>query len=143
MLENILTAQSSRIVCVDSFDNSDEYGLGRENQSAFLTNTAHRSRQVDLWYLPSNLALHRITDIYPLGFQLCYVDGSHERMDVLHDAMTVYGLTVVGGIIIFDDYNDPPRKDQVKWSVDVFLQAAGDRVKVLREAYQLILQKVK
>jgi predicted O-methyltransferase YrrM len=41
------------------------------------------------------------------SFDLIYVDGSHERLDVIADAALSWPLLASGGLMIFDDYRYP------------------------------------
>jgi predicted O-methyltransferase YrrM len=62
----------------------------------------------------------RIPELRATGesFDLIYVDGSHELLDVIADAALSWPLLASGGLMIFDDYRYPG----VKPAVDTFVK---------------------
>lgn len=83
------------------------------------------------------------------GFDLVYVDGSHQAPDVLADAVLGFQLLKVGGVLIFDDYlwslEAAGRQDPLnmpKPAIDAFVNLFQRKVTVLgAPLYQLYLVK--
>lgn len=78
-------------------------------------------------------------------FDLVYIDGSHQSPDVIVDACLGFRLCRPGGIMIFDDYLWPLKKEvnrTPKMAIDSFTNIYYDKVEILRAPlYQLYLQK--
>lgn len=74
-------------------------------------------------------------------FDLIYIDGDHSYEGALIDAQLAFPLLKKGGILIFDDYNNP--QFGVFKAVNEFLEDA-DGFKVLREEddYQMAIQRL-
>ena len=96
----------------------------------------------------SHLGLAQLlSDLREPAFQIIYIDGSHEPIDVLTDAVLAWQLLLVGGILILDDYmwhniigadsNKCPKP-----AIDAFLEIFGDKFIVLELKYQCIVQKI-
>ena len=71
-------------------------------------------------------------------FDFIYVDGSHQAVDVLCDAVLAFRLLRVGGIMAFDDYNwyeqlpggiDPIRRP--KTAIDAFTMIYCRKVRII------------
>lgn len=96
----------------------------------------------------SHLGLAQLlTELLKPGFQIIYIDGSHEPIDVLTDAVLAWRLLLVGGILILDDYMwhniiDADSKKCPKPAIDAFLEIFGDKLIVLELKYQCIVQKI-
>lgn len=83
-------------------------------------------------------------------FDLIYVDGSHDRDDVMIDSLLSWRLLKVGGVMIWDDYEIVsampgvfgPDQDP-KPSIDVFLGWRKDELEILHSEYQVIVRKLK
>jgi predicted O-methyltransferase YrrM len=85
----------------------------------------------------------------PSRFDLMYIDGSHDRDDVLMDSILAWRLLAVGGILIWDDYElftampghfKYPDQDP-KPAIDTFMIWHGTELSVLHSGYQVIVQK--
>lgn len=83
-------------------------------------------------------------------FDLIYVDGSHDRDDVMIDSLLSWRLLKVSGVMIWDDYEIVsampgvfgPDQDP-KPSIDVFLSWRKDELEILHSEYQVIVRKLK
>lgn len=83
------------------------------------------------------------------GFDLIYVDGSHDAPDVLADAVLGFQLLAVGGIMIFDDYLWPPLPSadcdhyrMPKPAIDAFVNIYRRKLELVRAPlYQLFVRK--
>ncbi len=78
------------------------------------------------------------------SFDFVYVDGSHETVDVLEDAVLSFRLLKRGGIMGFDDYK---WKDRTfpgaipKLAINAFLSIYRRKITVLMKDYQVWIRK--
>jgi glycosyltransferase involved in cell wall biosynthesis/Tfp pilus assembly protein PilF/predicted O-methyltransferase YrrM len=151
MLDNLLTDESARLTCIDTFAGAVEHQVKYEQtfldtiEQRFDFNVARTgsSTKVTKQVGPSRELLRS----QPLhAYDLAYIDGSHIAADVLEDALLAWALVKVGGILIFDDYGfqfqegideQPP-----KVAIDAFLAIYGKKVKILHQGYQMMLEKL-
>jgi predicted O-methyltransferase YrrM len=76
-------------------------------------------------------------------FDFIYVDGSHQRDDVMIDCLGAWRLLRVGGVMLMDDYTwkpDNPEAERVAPAVDTFLAWHGDAEVILR-SHQVAVRK--
>jgi predicted O-methyltransferase YrrM len=149
LLENILTHEASRITCVDTFAGSIEHTDYGENflqslEARFDFNVAqtHAAHKVIKQVGSSQDVLRTLT---PHSYDFLYIDGSHLAADVLEDTLLSWHLVKVGGVIIFDDYGfgfkDQPERNP-KVAIDAFLNIFVERLKLIHQGYQVIIQKL-
>ncbi len=149
LLDNILTHESNRITCIDTFEGSIEHNLYDSDyiksiEQRFDFNIARtgvpekvkkivgQSHEV-MWHLPLN------------SYDLVYIDGSHIGSDVLTDTVLAWQLVKVGGLIIFDDYffSFPQNPTwNTKIGIDAFMTTFVDKFKVIHKASQVIIEKI-
>lgn len=72
------------------------------------------------------------------SLSLVYIDGSHRAADVLEDSVLAWPYVVVGGIVIWDDYQwlpeDPAQaRDSPKAAIDAFLAAHAGEWELLED----------
>jgi predicted O-methyltransferase YrrM len=136
-LENILVHPTSRITCVDIFDEKiyeDKFDRNIENSrsSKKVTKIKGSSQKV-------------LRELEWNSYDVIYIDGSHVAKDVLLDAVLSWDLLKSGGIIIFDDYQwkthryQPWRRPKI--AIDAFLQVFEPYIEVLQKEYQVIVKK--
>jgi predicted O-methyltransferase YrrM len=148
----------ARLVCIDTFefDNVDEQfaannGIDLEKydpdfERQFDTNVAAFNERVEKIKGPSGSVLPEL-GINGRRFDIAYIDGSHRAVDVYSDAVLVWSMMVLGGIIIFDDYQwaDPHVRrddhDRPKTGVDAFLRSFEGQFRILHHGNQVIVQK--
>ncbi|MBW4494065.1 MAG: class I SAM-dependent methyltransferase [Oscillatoria princeps RMCB-10] len=148
LLENILTHESGKITCIDTFEGSVEH---KHFEAGYLNSIEER--------FDFNIAIagarEKVTKIVgmsqevmralPLNcYDTIYIDGSHLPSDVLADAVLSWGLLKVGGLMIFDDYdfefiNSPDLNTKI--GIDAFLTAFKRKIKILHVGGQVILEK--
>lgn len=118
LCENILTADDSRIDCVDLFRADPVYG---DYVQRFRANTAAHRARIREFAGPSFEMLRRVDGPY----DIVYVDGWHSAFGALADGVMTWPLLKVGGVMIFDDYlwvppklGSPPRMGLIerKWA---------------------------
>jgi hypothetical protein len=126
-MENICTARTSRLLCIDPHDYADEKsviaGGGTHIEHQFDWSEIKRRFEHNLspWlnsspqrlWLKSEPSRHALCEIEPLSqFDFAYLDGSHIAACVMEDAVLAWPRLKPGGIMIFDDYrwaqNKPP-----------------------------------
>lgn len=103
LCENILTADDSRIDCVDLFANDPVYG---DYHARFRSNTAAHAHKIVEHAGYSFDALRRVEG----EFDIVYIDGWHSAFGALADSVMSWPLLKPGGVMIFDDYHWVPQK---------------------------------
>ena len=142
MLQNML-ANKGIIVCIDTFEGGIEHtGLDltklRDMFESNITESRKVEQEVHIMEQRSELALAELIN-KKIAFDFIYVDGSHELLDVLTDAVMAFKLLKSGGVMLFDDYAGG---QDVRKAVDLFLLGCGNLCTVLYCNYQLAIQKV-
>ena len=145
LMENVLTHDTSRLVCVDTFAGSEEH-VGMDLKSlreTFNHNTREWNNKIEVHQMKSSEALPKMI-VDNQKFDVIYVDGSHLACDVLFDAVNCFNLLKVGGLMVFDDYlgGNLITPHDVKPAVDAFVFSYSEKVKTLVVAYQYWVQKV-
>ncbi len=147
LLENILTHETARLVCIDPFDLgkdlSGQYDT-KELLATFERNVlqAYPKKVVHIKDYSAR-ALRKIED----SFDFIYVDGSHLAADTLTDGVLAWTLLKPGGILIFDDY-DWPWQDKIypnngpRKAVDAFVSVMGPQISHLKMGLQAHMRKV-
>lgn len=136
-LENILTDASASIVCLDFFSSAPlsmrfDHNIRLSGQGGKVTKLKGHSAAV----LPTLPLDH---------FDIIYVDGSHQAVDVLMDAMLSWYRIKPGGIILFDDYlwaPGTPVTERPQLAIDLFLQSFDGRYELLLKSYQIAIRKL-
>jgi predicted O-methyltransferase YrrM len=135
-LTSILTHPTSGIVCMDPFiQASRELRFDHNIRIAGVVEkvTKRKGRSEDLLaQLPRD------------SFDIIYVDGSHQALNVLFDAVSSWFLLKTGGVLIFDDYlldMEKPRSQRPQPAIDLFLESFEGRYELLSKAWQVILRK--
>jgi len=114
-LQNILTHESSKIVCIDPFTGSDEHkNLDLSDlHKRFLHNTQEFRSKIQLQHGFSGVELCK-PEVRNKQYDFVFVDGCHRTKEVLEDAALSFGLLKNNGIMLFDDYewdlHRPPRQ---------------------------------
>ena len=149
LLDQILTHPSAKITCVDTFVGSVEhqnyesgYLQSLEERFDFNISQIKASEKVEKRRGSSQEVLRSL----PLDhYDFYYVDGSHLAPDVLEDIILGWRLVKVNGIIIFDDYNlklSEKATENVKLAVDAFYAVFQEKIKILHQGYQVIVEKI-
>lgn len=145
MLENILTAEDSSIICIDTFQgNPENYVRGYEKdvKSIFISNieAIGASRKMNLIPCRSSMAAKTLHED---EFDLIYIDGSHDQKDVLIDLCHMWPLLKSGGVMIMDDYeyNIPAMNIITKLAIDSFYRIFAKEIIVLHQGWQMIWRK--
>jgi hypothetical protein len=139
LLENILTHESARITCLDIFPAAGkalfDHNIGLIGAQAKVEALIGRSRDI----------LPRLT---PEHYDFIYVDGSHDQVDVLEDAVFSWRLLKRGGLMTFNDYGlkDVPvlqalRPLRPDIAIDAFLSTYAGRYAVVFRGFNVTIEK--
>jgi predicted O-methyltransferase YrrM len=148
LLENILTHETARIDCIDTFEGSPEHermGVKTYNLlNRFLFNVEPYKDKV-FWFKKSSQEALRNSPQYQ-HYDFIYIDGSHKAADVLEDAVLSFRLLKVGGLMIFDDYawngGGPTEFDNPRRGVEAFYSVYQNQLHTMHVNYQAVFQKV-
>jgi predicted O-methyltransferase YrrM len=151
LLDNILTHESSRITCIDTFEGSlehkveydDNYIKSVEERFDFNISQTNVSEKVIKIIGNSQDVMRSLPFNH---YDILYIDGSHLATDVLTDAVLGWGLIKVGGLIIFDDYDfqfddSVDAGQETKIGIDAFLKVFFKKINIIDRGHQVILQK--
>lgn len=136
MLDNICQHSSSRLTAIDPHQDAGRY-------RRFLSNVSESDDCGKLNIVRSRSADYLGT-LQPNSIDAVYIDGSHEGIDVLTDAVLCWRLIKPGGVIIFDDYEWQVAGGRVfppKPAIDAFLSLVAPWSTVLHKGYQVALRK--
>jgi predicted O-methyltransferase YrrM len=145
-LDNILTAPTSRLICVDPFAVPMATILLRFFEARFDENIAASGAADRVTKLigPSQVV---VRTLQPAQFDFIYVDGSHKVGDVLQDAVLAWTVLRPGGVVMFDDYalvDDVSEGLMARApgrALDAFMSILGNSATLLRRDWQLVLRK--
>ena len=153
LLQNILTHDSSRITCMDLFEQErsqgvfDTTGLDSNQMSTedrFDYNIQQTGASQRVEKLKGNS--HELLRSLPrFRYDFIYIDGSHIAKDVLEDAVLAWPLLKTEGLVTFDDYEwrdepDPLRCPKI--GIDAFLRVYDGHYRMVHKAYQVTLEKL-
>ena len=142
----------SRLVCIDTFEGSEEHRADPESFSKDLSeierrfdaNLATFGDRLEKRKAPSAIALAEL-GIDGRRFDIAYIDGSHRAADVYGDGVLTWSMLAPGGIMIFDDYEweymGRPRSEP-KLGIDSFLRAVEGQYQLLHKSLQVAIEKV-
>ena len=148
LLDNILTNDSSRITCIDTFNGSYEHaGMGVDLNNLynrFMNNISGYKSRTRVIVGESGKILSS-GQLVNEQFDFVYVDGCHESKEVLQDTIYSFDLLKQGGIMILDDYvwgdyiNMPTKTPKI--AIDGFLNSYAEHIEILSKNYQVIIKK--
>lgn len=78
-------------------------------------------------------------------FDIIYIDGSHQAVNVIQDAVLSFELLKKGGFVIFDDYEWNAYEDPTlnpKLAIDSFLSIYKGKYELIHKEYQVIIKKI-
>lgn len=153
LLQNILTHNSSRITCIDLFEQGRSQGayettgldsnlMSTEDRFDYNIRMTGASHRVEKLKGNSHELLRTLSRSQ---YDFIYIDGSHVAKDVLEDAVLAWPLLKTGGVLTFDDYQwrdepDPLRRPQI--GIDAFLAVYEGDYRIIHQAYQVTLEKL-
>jgi len=133
VIENCMTHPDSKYIGVDFWLNQPEV-----RKRALANIKPDGKRRTIIESLSINLLLNQ--EFTPEAVDVFYVDGRHDFATVLADSHLALLCTKPHGLIIWDDYQNQDQP-QVGKAVDIFLQAMGDKVRVMSTGWQLVGRK--
>lgn len=155
LLQNFCKTPESQIVAVDTFQGGIEHrnmelgGLKKQ----FEDNIAAVGSPANV-EVREGLSVEQLCQMVAekvLPFDFISVDGSHQAVDVLSDAVLAFQLLRPGGIIAFDDYTWSPMRAGTenplllpKIAIDAFTTIYSQKIRILPNLplYQLYIQKL-
>lgn len=164
LIDTCAQVQPIELHCIDTWDGGEEFKKGAfggwlvsDAEARFDDNTALACRNAshpvhfNKHKARSNLALVNILASGEFGgYDLIYIDGSHQAADVLADAVLSFELLRVGGLLIFDDYlwhmeaeGQQDSLGMAKPAIDAFVNCYQRKLRVVRGCpiYQLYVHK--
>src|SRR5205085_3035347 len=151
-LKNTLTAEGSRLTCVDTFDFAGQgsyYFQDEGSESMSIedrfdfnikqTGSAHKVRKL----VGSSQAVLRGLPFSTYVF--IFIDGSHKGVNVLEDAVLSWPLLIKGELITFDDYawdGDPNALNCPLMAIDAFLNIFETHYAMIHNGYQVTIEKI-
>src|SRR5215813_7205171 len=141
----------SRVTRVDTFEGGKEHvrdpvysqslsGI-EQRFDLNLSNYGARCEKMKMRSLP---ALDKLAESRR-RFDLIYIDGSHERDDVLMDSIMSWRVLAQGGHIIWDDYlwdTDRPAQEAPKQAIDTFLSLNRGGFTLVHSGWQIVIRRV-
>jgi hypothetical protein len=134
LLDNILTGNNCFLDTVDIeahqivSDTGDILACAMSNLKPYIdkkTCEFHQKTTVDFF-----------STIGQTKYDLIYIDASHERDDVLFDAVNSFFHLKEYGVIIFDDYG----WGECGQGIDAFLSIFSRKIKILVKEWQVVVQ---
>lgn len=145
LLDNILTGQDCKIVCIDTFEGSIEHkGMDLSNLYEIFTNNIQKYGNKVITIVGKSQDILSRDFMLDYTFDFIYVDGSHRSPDVIQDTILSFRLLKNGGTMIFDDYGGGPYDDEVesaKSAIDSFLNIFKKDIMMLYKGYQVVIEK--
>jgi len=154
LLENFCKSADSTIVAIDTFQGGVEHqtlelgGLRKRFESNILaigSSACVEIREGESFHELCALVAEKVPP-----FDFISVDGSHQAVDVLADAVLAFRLLRSGGVMAFDDYLWAPVRRGMenplvtpKAAVDAFTNIHCQQMRVIPNLplYQLYIQK--
>lgn len=134
IVQHLLSHPQSTLTCIDPWQNLDAERRFDVNISELGRASQVRKLKSESW---------RVLPLLTPGFDVIYIDGSHEGRHVLEDAIHAFRLARIGGLLIFDDYvhccravSHPPGP-----AIDAFLLLWSDGIELLHCRKQVIVRK--
>ena len=134
MFENILTDQTSRATAIDIKI------VQPLKDNLQIAKVSKRTKLIE------STSFEALKNLKTESFDIIYLDACHLAKNVLTDTVLAWPLLKPGGILILDDYKffnngKLPIGLRPKNSIDAFLIAHQDDLKVLHSGYQIIVKK--
>jgi len=101
--------KDSKLYCIDPWEDYEEYFEYKNKQNTIydtFINNVENSGSKEKIIINRGYSTTEIPKFNDNFFDIIYVDANHEEQFVLQDAMLSFKKLKIGGIMIFDDYND-------------------------------------
>ena len=151
LMDNVLTAASSRLDDVDPWTEYADFAPGLVSQAEAEYHDRLASRG---WGPAQGLFTHKMksSDFFSVrtsvgAFDFVYIDGDHRAPAVMSDAVMAWDRLHPGGILAFDDYVWPEAPGMTvrspELAIDAFLSIYQDELVVLDSGIQVWVQKTR
>tara|TARA_B100000886_G_scaffold144974_1_gene98583 strand:+ start:15623 stop:16396 length:774 start_codon:yes stop_codon:yes gene_type:complete len=135
--------KASNLQCVETFEGSDEHkNINFDKiKKNFFNNTLIFKERLKVFEGTSDNFFQQNKQF----FDLIYIDGSHEFLNVYKDACNSFNFLNQNGIIIFDDFLKKYYKDLKKDPIIAilnFIFKHKKNIKILNVGYQIIIKKI-
>jgi len=150
MLENILTSDSARLTCVDTWAGSLEHA--GELQEHFTMGEVEKRFDERVARFNNKVIKNKTTSTEWLlnnrskQYDFIYIDGDHTANTVLSDAVLSWDLLKVGGVMAFDDYEwtHPDGGSYApRLAIDSFLNVHSPYLEEINRGWQLWVRKTR
>lgn len=138
--------KDTKLYCIDPWTDYADYDEYKQQQptiySAFLHNISYNQHVSKITPVRgySNMEIHKFPNEH---FDIIYIDGNHDALYVLEDAVLSFRKLKIGGLLIFDDYgwNGP---NMTQRGVDSFITGYNNNINVLGIMNsQVFIKKIK
>ena len=134
LLDNLCSDRDSRLTAIDPHFSHERY-------ARFLGNVS-QNKYVSRLNVVRELSADYLGTLPAASIDACYIDGSHEAVDVMTDAVLCWRLLKPGGVIIFDDYEwDGPRELMPRVAINSFVELVAPWSNVVHRGWQLAMIK--
>ncbi|MGA7934231.1 MAG: glycosyltransferase [Kovacikia sp.] len=151
LADNILTHDSARITCINSFENNtaQKVVFAAETlqvlKDPFTWNTTKVEHSERIKKI-SGKSLEVLRSLPCNTFHLAYVGELAAASKMLETALLIWGLVKVGGIMLFDhsghkqhSKGEPPSPQA---AIDAFMTIFNKRMQLLHQGDQLLIEKI-
>jgi predicted O-methyltransferase YrrM len=130
-VEHVLTHPAATITCVDPWGD-------RKMERRFDRNVAASGKSEQL-VKRKGPSWRELRELPPGWFTFVHIDGCHEGLNVLEDAVLSFRLLRPGGLLCFDDYlwQNDQRGHLPREAIDAFLGLYDRQIEVLDRGYQV------
>lgn len=140
--DNLLSNPFSTLTCVDVWDLNDKNTpMSNDTEKIFLSNlpkSAHPER-CSVIKATSDQFFAMLT---PLAqYNLIYIDGSHELVNIKNDIENSWKVLAPGGIMWMDDYLGGADCVTMKKCMDDTLSQFSGQYDIIHQGYQLAIRK--
>tara|TARA_Y100001951_G_C11266861_1_gene256158 strand:+ start:716 stop:1279 length:564 start_codon:yes stop_codon:yes gene_type:complete len=140
IVENMFNHPEDKLYCLDWWRGD----VDNEHYNLFLDNMEDLKDRIEVIRGESQHTLPTLEDQL---FDGIYVDGSHEAIDVMSDAIQSFRLIKKGCVILFDDYlwdnnHGGQRHKMPKVAIDCFVEMTkGWSTEVIFKSYRLAVKR--
>ena len=135
-LKNVFTHTEARLWSLDTFEGTTEEKLAGVDCSDFQQEIRKRlegfGHRAQLFKSETHEALRKF--FAGVTFDLIYVDGAKEAMDIIRESVLAFELLHIGGVMIWSGYEWdtlPDETDRPKLAIDAFLKCYCCRCEVI------------
>ena len=142
--DNFIDNENSSLTCVDPFlnindnDHADYLQNNEELNFDFNISTCKNSNKITINKIKSDTFFENNNNNQTYNF--IYIDGCHEPDFIKRDMENSFYFLEKNGIMWMDDYLGGC-ENNIKYTMDSFLEKYKDKYKLIHSGYQLAIQK--